>query len=416
MSDETLSCRKAKKLAGRFLDAPDRGPRIVFFSGGTALRALSRELTRFTRNCTHLVTPFDSGGSSAELRRVFGMPAVGDARNRLMALADRNMPGGRELVALLTLRLSKAQPVRALEEAFSRIVSGQDPVAAAVPEPLRGEALACLETFAKAMRGTDFSLAGASVGNLALAGAYFESGRNLGLALERFARLTRAGGAVLPIVEEGLDLVAELYDGTVLTGQHLLTGKESPPIASPVRRVRLGRAAQGPARAEAAISPEVAGIIRSADMICYPMGSFYSSLVANLLPEGVGEAVALARCPKVFVPNPAGDPEQLGLGLGESVARLAGYLRPGEEGCASAALSAGRSAGGVAGNLAAGGSAVPAVLDTLLLDRNLGYGPPLGLEAVRGMGVTIVKAELALPGEPSLFDGLSVAEALLALL
>ena len=67
---------------------PPLGPRLVFFTGGTALRDLSRRLTAHTHNSVHLVTTFDSGGSSAALRRAFAMPAVGDLRNRLLALAD----------------------------------------------------------------------------------------------------------------------------------------------------------------------------------------------------------------------------------------------------------------------------------------------------------------------------------------
>ena len=47
---------------------PALGPRLVFFTGGTALKGLSRSLTRYTHNSVHLVTPFDSGGSSAALR------------------------------------------------------------------------------------------------------------------------------------------------------------------------------------------------------------------------------------------------------------------------------------------------------------------------------------------------------------
>lgn len=66
---------------------PPLGPRLVF-TGGTALRDLSRQLIHYTHNSVHLVTPFDSGGSSAALRRSFAMPAVGDIRNRLLALAD----------------------------------------------------------------------------------------------------------------------------------------------------------------------------------------------------------------------------------------------------------------------------------------------------------------------------------------
>ncbi|MEG6550492.1 2-phospho-L-lactate transferase CofD family protein, partial [Desulfocurvibacter africanus] len=76
------------KLA-RFLRAPELGPKVLFFTGGTALKALSRRIIDYTHNSIHLITPFDSGGSSAKLRAAFDMPAVGDLRNRLMALADR---------------------------------------------------------------------------------------------------------------------------------------------------------------------------------------------------------------------------------------------------------------------------------------------------------------------------------------
>ena len=77
----------------RYQRAPELGPRILFFSGGTALNDLSRVLKRYTHNSIHLVTPYDSGGSSAKLRNAFDMPAVGDLRSRLMALADGTLAG-----------------------------------------------------------------------------------------------------------------------------------------------------------------------------------------------------------------------------------------------------------------------------------------------------------------------------------
>ena len=61
---------------------------LVFFTGGTALRALSRHLAAHAVPAVHIVTTFDSGGSTAVLRRAFAMPAVGDIRHRLGALAD----------------------------------------------------------------------------------------------------------------------------------------------------------------------------------------------------------------------------------------------------------------------------------------------------------------------------------------
>jgi 2-phospho-L-lactate transferase/gluconeogenesis factor (CofD/UPF0052 family) len=57
------------------------------------------------------------------------------------------------------------------------------------------------------------------------------------------------------------------------------------------------------------------------------MGSFYSSVIANLLPRGVGRAIAAAGCPRVYIPNTGHDPEQLGMSLAESVEALWRYAR-----------------------------------------------------------------------------------------
>ena len=44
------------------------------------------------------------------------------------------------------------------------------------------------------------------------------------------------------------------------------------------------------------IQPRLAHVIRTADLICYPVGSFFSSVMANLLPLGVSCAVREAAC------------------------------------------------------------------------------------------------------------------------
>jgi hypothetical protein len=61
---------------------PEYGPKIVFFSGGSAIFDLSNVLKNYTHNSVHLITPFDSGGSSAIIREAFNMLSVGDLRNR----------------------------------------------------------------------------------------------------------------------------------------------------------------------------------------------------------------------------------------------------------------------------------------------------------------------------------------------
>ncbi len=70
-------------------------------------------------------------------------------------------------------------------------------------------------------------------------------------------------------------------------------------------------------------------MIAEADLICYPMGSFYSSIIANLLPEGVTEAISSNHCPKVYIPNTGTDPEQYGLSLTDCVGSLRDYLTRG---------------------------------------------------------------------------------------
>ena len=65
-----------------------RGPRIVAIGGGTGLPVLLRGLKEYTNNTTAIVTVADDSGSSGRLRREFKVPAPGDIRNCLVALAD----------------------------------------------------------------------------------------------------------------------------------------------------------------------------------------------------------------------------------------------------------------------------------------------------------------------------------------
>src|SRR4029077_16655659 len=65
-----------------------RGPRIVAIGGGTGLSTLLRGLKEHTSNLTAIVTVADDGGSSGMLREELGIPAVGDIRNCIAALAD----------------------------------------------------------------------------------------------------------------------------------------------------------------------------------------------------------------------------------------------------------------------------------------------------------------------------------------
>ena len=74
-----------------------RGPKIVAIGGGTGLSTLLRGLKEHTSNLTAVVTVADDGGSSGVLRTELGIPAVGDIRNCIVALADSEPLMGRLL-------------------------------------------------------------------------------------------------------------------------------------------------------------------------------------------------------------------------------------------------------------------------------------------------------------------------------
>jgi CofD-related protein of GAK system len=362
----------------------------LFLSGGTALRGLSLALARYTHNSVHLITPFDSGGSSAPLRAAFDMPAVGDLRNRLLALAgDR----GRPLRRVLQTRLPKDEPDTALRQRLAGLRAGRDPLLADLPE--RDRSVLCGHLARLEGRLPDgFDLRGASVGNLVLAGSYLEE-RDIDGALRELGELLEVRGRVLPTADVNLHLAARLADGTELVGQHAITGKEQPALRSRIEELFLvslepGRA---PVRSIPPASPEAIREIERADLVCYPMGSFYSSVLCNALPRGIGHAIASASCPKVYVPSTGRDPELVDTDVGRAACLLVEAL--------------GRDAGDIPARK---------LLDRILLDENLDvYGDPPDTRALESRDIERTTAQLVTPSSLPDIDSDRLAQVLVSL-
>lgn len=374
--------------------APDLGPRVLFFSGGTALRDASRELTDYTHNSIHVITPFDSGGSSALLREAFEMPAIGDVRNRLLALADRSLRGNPEIFRLFAHRFPADADPRLLAEELDRMIRGRHPLVADIPDPMRKIVRHHLDLFRNFMP-MDFDLRKASLGNVVLTAGYLDNRRNFDTIIFIFSKLVRVLGMVRPAINKYLHLAAELADGRTVVGQHLLTGKEADPIAARVEKLYLTDSREIPTPVAAPIREKMHRLVGKADLICYPIGSFYSSVVANLLPAGMGRAVAAADCPKVFVPNTGGrDPEAVGLTLTEQVDRLLFYLRRDDP----------------------GGIAASDVLGYVLVDEERGaYPGGVDRPALESLGVTVLDTPLVAESDPPNIDPARLVALLLSL-
>lgn len=218
------------------------GPRIVVVGGGTGLSVILRGLKKITDNLTAVVTVADDGGGSGVLREDLGMLPPGDIRSCILAMADDEGV----MQELLQYR------------------------------------------FAEGM------LAGQNFGNLLIAALNGISG-SFEDAVTKTADILRVKGRVLPVTSADLCLCAELEDGRVVRGESAI----QPAVihsGCPIRRVFLEpeKPAPNPAAIEA---------IRKADLVVLGPGSLYTSIVPNLLVDGVARAVAESRGRKILICN-----------------------------------------------------------------------------------------------------------------
>ena len=325
-------------------------PALAVFSGGTAFNAVSRRLKNdLTADVCHILPVSDDGGSTAEICRVLGGPAVGDIRSRCLRLADDSTEEARAVNALLAHRLHARDSTLAKGEWY-HIVEGEHPLWHGISEPYKNTIRAFLVHFhANILRHATqrFDFSNGSIGNFFFAGAriFF---RSLEAAVFLYSRVSGIpeGSLVLPCVctEDRLTLGAELADGTIIRGQneishphmaqsphaatsHTPREKEGLPSPSPSPGNCVDKSAAGGAYAaplhspidrvmylsyegmtyeheiRLSMNPRVKAQLQRADGIVYGMGSLYTSLCPSLVLDGVGECIAATNAPKVRSPS-----------------------------------------------------------------------------------------------------------------
>ena len=220
-----------------------KGPKIAAIGGGTGLSTMLRGLKRHTNNLTAIVTVADDGGGSGVLRQELGMLPPGDVRNCLEALAN--------------------------------------------VEPLMGELLH--------YRFTEGSLKGQSFGNLFLAALNGISGGSFDQAVSRMSQVLAITGRVIPVTTSNVQLEAEFENGAKILGESKIFYCKKREDCR-IHQVRL--LPEHPPALEATLEA-----IREADMILLGPGSLYTSIIPNLLVDGVAQAIAGSSALKVYIAN-----------------------------------------------------------------------------------------------------------------
>ncbi len=134
------------------------------------------------------------------------------------------------------------------------------------------------------------TLSGHSFGNLFI-GALTEILGDFEAAVRAASAVLRVHGRVLPSTADDVQLEAVLEDGTVVTGETSISGS-----GKAIRRVYLKPSDCKPV-------PAVLYAIREADLIVLGPGSLYTSIIPNILIQGVASAIRESSARVVMVVN-----------------------------------------------------------------------------------------------------------------
>lgn len=246
---------------------------VVGIGGGNGLSGLlsglrelgEREQRRCSLRVTAIVSVADDGGSTGRLRRTLGIPAVGDLRRCLAALA-----GGEPL----------------WPEIFQHRFCCGD------------------------------GLGGHALGNLVLA-AMVERCGGLQAAMDQLAKPLQIRGRVLAVTEQPVSLIAERSGGEVVSGESRI-----PHAGERIDRLWLSPPAPAP-------TAGVLEAIADADALVLGPGSVFTSILPNLLVAGVAHAIRRAGGLRILACNLMTQPgETDGFAAAEHVEVLLRHLGP----------------------------------------------------------------------------------------
>src|SRR5262245_33727611 len=235
------------------------GKRVVTIGGGSGPFGVLNSLKRYPCSISAIVSMADSGGSSRRLMDEFGVLPLGDLRQALVALS-RN---GRLWRDVFNFRFPQG--------AFA---NGTDKV--------NSSALAAVNAQGQEQAP---GVGGHNLGNLIISALQGINQGNLLHAIEDAEALLDTAGRVWPVTLARVTLCAELADGDEICGETNIDtrGYHTSAPLTPIRRVYL--------EGDAVPCEQAIRAIERADVIVIGPGDLYTSILPNLLVEGVSAAI-----------------------------------------------------------------------------------------------------------------------------
>ena len=214
---------------------------VVVIGGGTGLSVMLRGLKQIENiRLSAIVTVADDGGSTGRIRRQFHIPAMGDIRNVMCAMAQE-------------------------ETIFTSLMNFR----------FDGE--------------EDGDLGGHNLGNLILTALTQTTGSFME-AISTFSKFLNVKGEIIPSSLEILTLFAIMEDGTIVRGESNI-----PQFDNRIEKVFYQNKVT-PTR-------EALQAIHEADVIVYGIGSLYTSIMPNVIIDGIAQQLKANPVKKIYFCN-----------------------------------------------------------------------------------------------------------------
>lgn len=219
--------------------------KVVVIGGGTGTFVALSGLKKYTLEVSAVVSMADSGGSNRVIRDEFGLLPTSDIRQCMVALAETN--GESKL----------------LRELF-------------------------MYRFHQGKR-----VAGMTFGNLFMA-ALADIMGSQEKAIEETGKILRIKGHIFPVSVDNVNLVAEYENGSRVVGEHEIDEVKHD------GKLRIRKLSTKP---KAKVDAHAAAAIEAADLVVLGPGDLYTSILADVVVEGVVEAIGKSKGKVCYIVN-----------------------------------------------------------------------------------------------------------------